>query len=363
MSRPLPRISARALLLALLVALGGGALGAAAFARQNAHQTWRPDVTRTATGWRIVPPGARPPSNPVVGGDHVVWTWGADTLLFDLSTGKTRLIGAGGRATDVMPASISDRYVVWVQGLSPMEFTGDRVTYVYDTGSGRRYVLPADVQPQTVMVLAGDTGLWIAGRGATPEIRAYDLATGRQSVVATGDVSYPLFADGTLVAWYSKTPQISPQGGRIPSPLLVKDTANGTVTTVPPPAPGLPDTTAQTGWVAVRDGVLLGVGTIPGSHGSPVMVRDVAGGATRVMGTAKQGTIPAMDAGRVVWLESPAGDPGMTVVMGRRLDGSPAFEIARVRGLVDTVSLSGDTVAWLTRGNTAFWIETATLPR
>ena len=106
----------RTVLAALLIPALGAALGAVAFAYESARQPWRPQTTRTATGWRIVEPGGRPPSDPSVSDGRLVWTWGADTILMDLTTGKTRLLGSGVHTSGVMPASISDRYVVFSEG-------------------------------------------------------------------------------------------------------------------------------------------------------------------------------------------------------------------------------------------------------
>lgn len=346
----------RTLLAALLVPALGGVLGAVAFAYENAHQPWRPQTTRTATGWRIVQ-GGRPPNNPAVGGDHLVWTWGADTILMDLTTGKTRLLGAGTSANALVPATISDRYVVFSQVGSQ----GSTTFFVYDISTGRRDRLPDDVLPEC---RTGDTVLWIADRGATKEVHAYDLSTGRRSVVASGDISYPLLADGMLVAWSSTQPAFpSPQGVFEPSPLLVKDTATGTVTTVPPPPHDSGRSMTQAGWVGLRDGMLLGVGTTPGQPGGTVLVRDLGTGATQTLGTAAPGTPPAMEAGTVVWVERDPGVFAASRIVGRHLDGSPTFEIAQVNGAVDALSIDGDWVAWASQGIARTWIETARLPQ
>jgi len=352
------RVGVRALALALLVPIVGAALGVAAFAREDAHQTWRPEVARTATGWRIVQAGGRPPWNPVVGGENLVWTWGGDTILMDLATGRTRLLGIAGRATAVMPASASERFIVWVEGISPIALTGARTTYVYDTRSGRRYALPADVRPVYSPILVGDVAIWIDRQDGAGEIRSYDLATGHRAELAAGDISYPLLADSPIVAWYA-----APFDSRDPPPLRVKDTATGVVTTVVPPPHDPGDQSAYAGWVDVSDGVLLGLGTDRKHRGNTVMVHDLTTGANRVLGTARADTLPAIDAGLVVWVAATGAAPGTSLLTGRRLDGGPAFEIARAKGLVARVSLSGETAAWLTLGSTGAWMETAKAPR
>jgi hypothetical protein len=201
--------------------------------------------------------------------------------------------------------------------------------------------------------------LWVGDQGV-PEIRAYDLVTGRRSVVATGEISYPLLADGTLVAWYATSPQTGWQGATV---VLVKDTASGTVTTVPPPPYDPYERAKPTGWFALHDGKLLGLGTAPGQAGSSVLVREISTGATRNLGTAEPGTPLAMDAVTVVWVERDAGLFGATRIVGRRLDGSQQFEIARVNGAVSAVSINGEWVAWVTQGLAKTWIETARLPK
>jgi hypothetical protein len=361
-SRP-HRLELRTLLAALLVPALGAALGAAAFAYESAHQPWRPQTTRTANGWRIVEPTGHRPSDPAVGSGRLVWTWFADTILMDLTSGKTRLLGAGVHGGAVMPASISGDYVVFVEGApgSPAAI------YSYDISSGRRSRLPSDVEPRSAVVLAGDTALWIADRPQTStyrdgEIRSYDLRTGRQTTIAAGPVFPPLLADGTLVAWSSTQPSFpSPQGYAVPSSLQVRDTATGTVTTVPPPPNDGPE--GFSGWVALRDGKLLGLGTTSGPAAATVLVRDIATGATQAMGTAAPEALPAMDAATVVWVERDAGLFAASRIVGRHLDGSPSFEIARMNGAVGSLSVDGEWVAWTVQGLAKTWIETARLPR
>jgi len=352
----MPRLPGlRTLLVALLVPAIGAAFGAAAFAYEYAQQAWRPETTRTATGWRIVEPGGRAPSAPSVAGDKLVWTWGPNTILMDLTNGKTRLLGAGTPPSQVMPATISESYALF----SESELDGSQTAYVYDVSSGKRQRLPAGLHVPDSGVLSGETVLSIVDRGVTG-IHAYDLATGAKSVVVDDGVAWaPILADGALVAWHPRSSTTSWTGASV---LLVKDTASGKLTTVPPP-PGDPnDSATPTGWVALRDGKLLGLGSAPGQAGATVLVRDIETGATLNVGTAEPGTLPSMDSRTVAWIERDAGLFGATRIVSSRLDGSQPFEIAKVNGAVSAVSVDSGWVAWTTHGIAKSWIETARLP-
>jgi hypothetical protein len=344
---------------ALAVPALGAALGVAAYAYENVHQAWRPQVTSTAAGLRIVEPGGRHPGNPIVNGDHLAWTWAGDTIFMDLPTRESRLIGSARNFHSDIGLSVSDRYVVWVEDQS----TPSPTVYAFDISAGRRFRPPIDVGPSSPVLVTGATALWIAGTAPGSEIRACDLATGERSVVAAGRISYPLLVDGDLVAWYGRPQGGLATGGPRPEPLVVMDMPTGTMTTVPPPPrdPLRPD--AQTGWCDMSGGVLVGLATRPGSDANIVVTRDIASGTTRVVGTATPGTWPAIDGDTVVWLERRPGFLASTLVHGRRLHDGPAFVIARAAGVVDRVSLSGDQAAWLADGIAKSWIETAELPR
>ncbi len=112
----------------------------------------------------------------------------------------------------------------------------------------------------------------------------------------------------------------------------------------------------------------LAWGQVNGSGGR-VAVVDVDSGKTRVVASAVPGLVgPAFDGATVVWAQAAVGSPTggaavAAVVMGRRLDGGAAFEVAAVEGGVTEVAVSGGTVAWLTTVGGAPRVETRELPR
>ena len=76
-----------------------------------------------------------------------------------------------------------------------------------------------------------------------------------------------------------------------------------------------------------------------------VAAASVDGGGTTTLATGLTALAgPAYDGRTVVWGEGTA-DGGR--VMGRRLGGGPAFDVADVNGDVVVVAVSGDTVAWI----------------
>ena len=79
---------ARALLLTALVLLAGIALGAGGFFVERGMATWRPEVTRTTSGWRIVQAHRAPLGGLALGGDDLVWGCGPSIVLMDLRSGR-----------------------------------------------------------------------------------------------------------------------------------------------------------------------------------------------------------------------------------------------------------------------------------
>jgi hypothetical protein len=75
----------------------------------------------------------------------------------------------------------------------------------------------------------------------------------------------------------------------------------------------------------------------------------------------------AFDGTTVVWVQvasgAPPGTAAASTVMGRRLDGGPAFAVASVEGAVTEVAVSGGTVAWLATVRGTPRVETKELPR
>ena len=127
--------SARALLAALLVVVCGAIIGVAGFAFEQAHADWRPHATRTATGWRVTQP-VLGVNGPALAGGHLAWQAGPYTIVMDLRSGKTKLVGAAADAQSVEPPAVSSAAAVWVElSGEPHQRT---VVYSYDFASRRR---------------------------------------------------------------------------------------------------------------------------------------------------------------------------------------------------------------------------------
>ena len=126
----------RALLLSGIVLLAGAVLGAAGFGFEQSRATWRPQVTATSGGWRISTSHGLRLGGSALGGDHLAWEAGPFTLLTDLRSGRSRLLGAAATAVSASAPSISDRFVVWLE--APASSAGAAVVWVYDIARGRR---------------------------------------------------------------------------------------------------------------------------------------------------------------------------------------------------------------------------------
>ncbi len=339
------------MLVAAVVVVVGAILGVAGFALEQAHADWRPQATRTAHGWRVSQPYLGI-NQPALAGDHLAWQAGPYTIVMDLSSGKAKLVGAARDAQSLTPPAVSSRAVLW------LEYTGPgaqrTLVYAYDFSSHRRQRLLETSAGLDTPAVAGATVYWLRGKGSATAVVACDIAGGRRRVLATGDGLGPfLLADGSLVVW-------SHQGQpTAPFTLTVFDRADGTTTdlALPGQTPGaIFDTPVlANGTLAwLRMDKLSGLATISTYDLRTLSGRQIAAGRALVA--------PGFDGATVVWAQPATGGAGY-VVMGQRLAGGGAFRIARVAAGLQSVMVSGDTVAWWMRTGSQSWIETARMPQ
>ena len=350
-----PRSWVRALLVSGLILLAGTVLGAAGFVFEQSRATWRPQVTATSAGWLISTSHGLRLGSPALGGDHVAWEAGPFTLLTNLRSGKSRLLGAATTAGSASAPSMSGRFVVWLQ--SPAAAAREAVVWVYDISRGRRARLE-DVQGiSRSPAVSGTTAVWEATGDGTgsPEIHGTDLLTGRRFSLGESGGAGELIMSGTLVAWASR--RLDPAA---PPLITVADLAAGRRWSIAPYADG-------------RDGSLLGIAlagrTLVWARASSAMqadqilAYDLDTTAVRVIAQAADLVPPAADGDLVVWAQ-PSTEGG-TQVTGVRLSGGRPFPVASVSGgSVRSVMVSGKTVAWHVAGAWLFdtYLQTARLP-
>ena len=141
-------------------------------------------------------------NEPALAGDHLAWQAGPYTIVMDLSSGKTKLVGAAARRPVAHAAGrVADAPCCgWSTPATPRQQT---LVYAYDFSSRRRQRLLETERRLDMPALAGATAYWLRGqrRGATAVV-ACDIASGRRRVLATGNGLGPfLLADGSLVVW------------------------------------------------------------------------------------------------------------------------------------------------------------------
>src|SRR5450759_4359122 len=107
-----PHSWVRALLISALILLAGAVLGAAGFVFEQSRATWRPQVAATSAGWRISTSHGLQLGGSALGADHLAWEAGPFTLLTDLGSGMSRLLGAAATAGSASAPAISGRFVV-----------------------------------------------------------------------------------------------------------------------------------------------------------------------------------------------------------------------------------------------------------
>lgn len=336
-----PRL--RALLASLLVVLAGAALGAGGYAFEQAHSVWRPHVTPTNDGWRLTTSHGLRLSGAALSGDHIAWDAGPFTLLTDLSSGRTRLLGAAAFAGQASLPEASSAYVTWLE--VPPGSSGVLIPWVFELASGRRWRMTGLQGVTRTPVVAGADAVWLAalGPGLGQVVRAAEIGGTRRSAIAQTDNAGALIADGPLVAWMSVRPAAPPV-------ITVASTTGPLTRQIAPFAEG---STEQLVGFALAGRYLVWARTEWPDQAGQVLAFDVDTGATRVLAQAAGiGTVAAGD-DLAAWTQ--ADQKSSTDVMGRRISGGPAFLVARVTdGRVARVYAAGDTVAWLVDGRPLF---------
>jgi hypothetical protein len=334
---------------AALIVVVGAVVGVAGFALEQAHAGWRPQVVATPSGRRVSQPylGIDEPS---LAGDHVAWRAGPYTVVMDLRSGKARLIGDARDAQSFAPPDVSARVAVWAEYASGPDDTN--IVYAYDFSSGRRQRLLETHAPLIAApVVAGDTAVWLSGTDGAATVVSCDLTTGRRRVLARGSHLGPfLFADGPFVAW---SRQARPSA---PFTLVVIDTTTDTVGDLT-----LPD---QSG--ASFDAPILANDTLVWQRSaglsSTVDAYDLSTLVGHVVASGPLVGAPGFDGVTVVWARRAASGAGFEI-MSRRLSGGATVRVARVAQNVQSVMVSGATVAWWAGSGQRSWLQTARLPQ
>jgi hypothetical protein len=351
-----PHVSeARALLLTALVLLAGVTVGAAGFFAERSTSTWRPAVTRTASGWRIVQAHRAPLDGMVIGGNDLVWGCGPSIVLMDLPSGRLKLLGPGPAARATWDPSVSQRYVVWFEAAAAS--AGEAKAWVYDSATRRRRQLATLGDVLSLPSTSGYRAAWCTTtQDGGPGIVAVDILTGEQAPVAA-EYGEPII-DGDLVTWPTRT---GPTG--LPAAWVLVDLARDRRWSLVPAATLR---NAQFLGYDLSGRILVWAETDPASGRGRIVAQNVDDGAASVVAEVTDGeslsSAPFIDGDLVVWAETLAAAGGSRIV-GRRLGGGPSFTIHDVDGRVLSAAAAGDTVAWLAQlGHTTF-IETAQAPR
>jgi hypothetical protein len=347
-----PHSWAWALLISLVVLLAGAVLGAAAFTFEQSRATWRPQVSATGTGWRISTSHGLRLGGSALGGDRLAWEAGPFTLLTDLRSGRSRLLGAAASAGSASGPSISDRFVVWLQ--APVYGSSEAIVWDYDISQGRRTRLDGVQGISQSPAVSGTTAVWetFVGDG-TQRIDGADLVTGRRfSLGASGGASQ-LVISGSLVAWVAPHP--SPPA---PSVITVVDLADGRRWGIAP----YPQSQGSDILGIALAGRIL-VWSRSTAAGDEILSYDLDTAAARTIAQGVGHSPLAADGDLVVWAQpSTQGD---TRVVGLRLSRGDPFTIAAVSGgAVRSVLVSGNTVAWHVAGTLLFdtYLQTRRLP-
>jgi hypothetical protein len=350
-----PHSLLRALLISLVVLLAGAVLGAAGFVFEQSRATWRPQVTSTSDGWHISTSHGLQLGNSSLGGDNLAWEAGPFTLLTDLRSGKSKLLGAAATAGSASAPSASDRFVAWLE--APASYSQEAIVWVYEVSRGRRTQLE-DVQGiSRSPAVSGTTAVWEANAGTkAAQIHGVDLVTGhRFSLGESGNVDRQIVINGTLVAWAAW------QLDQAAAPLItVVDLADDRRWSVAPYPEGQQDGLIG---LALADRTLVWARAATTAQEDQILAYDLDTARVRVIAQAADIVPPAADGDVVVWAQPSA--EGGTQITGVRLSGGDPFTIASVPGgSVRSVLLSGKTVAWHVAGALLFdtYLQTARLP-
>jgi hypothetical protein len=350
-----PHSWVRALLISALILLAGAVLGAAGFVFEQSRATWRPQVTATSAGWRISTSHGLQLGGSALGGDLLAWEAGPFTLLTDLRSGKSRLLGAAAAAGSTSAPSMSDRFVVWLE--APASAAGDAVVWVFDISRGRRARLENVQGISQSPAVSGTTAVWETDGGGTgtSQIRGVDLVTGRRFSLGESGGASELIIDGTLVAWAAARP-----GPAAPLVITVVDLADGRRWSIAPYPEGQEGSLLG---IVLAGRTLVWARAATAAQEDQILAYDLDRPAVRAIAQAADVVPPAADGDLVVWAQPSA--EGGTQIVGVRLSGGEPFPIASVQdGSVRSVLVSGKTVAWHVAGAWLFdsYLQTARLP-
>ena len=353
----------RALLVSLVVLAAGAALGAGGFLVEQTRVSWRPQVTATDDGWRITTSHGLRLGGAALGGEHLVWEAGPFTVLTDLGSGRSRLLGAAAFAGDASAPSASASHAAWMEVPHGAGF--ERVVWVYDLSEGRRTRLRGTAGISRSPALAGPVAMWAVrasgGRGWL--VRGADLVSGRRFTLARTPAADDLTGGGALAAWIAR-----PATHSAPPVISVADVGGTLRRSIAPYAEG-------SGGRLI--GFALAAGTLVWARGAgdatdEIVSFEVGTGSTRVLATAQGVTALAAHGDLVVWAESPGGGArvvGLRLAAGGRYVASHAgrrpFVIARVPGGALTDVYAGeDLAAWRVGGVLLFdsYLQTARVP-
>jgi len=348
-----PRSWVRALLISALILLAGAVLGAAGFVFEQSRATWHPQVTATSSGWRISTSHGLQLGGSALGGDRLAWEAGPFTLLTDLRSGKSRLLGAASTDGSASTPSMSDRFVVWLQ--APAVDGREAVVWVYDISSRRRTRLEDVGGISQSPAVSGTTAVWETFVGTNAQrINGVDLVTRRRFSLGESGGASELIISGTLVAWVAPRP-----GPPAPPVITVVDTANGQRRSIAP----YPEQQDRLLGIALAGRTLVWARAAAAGTTVQILAYDLDTAAVRTIAQGVDLSPPAAVGDLVVWAQpSNAGD---TRIVGLRLSGGQPFTIATVSGgSVRSVLVSGKTVAWHVAGALPFdtYLQTTRLP-
>ena len=343
----------RALLVSLLVIAAGSALGAAGYHYERTYVVRAPEMVRTSDGWRIVGRQGRQFSGLGLNGPRLLWQNGPSIEYADLDEGWVRLLGPGAGMSATWDPAIGERYAIWFEAERPQSIAASAVAY--DTRSGRRWTVAEVGSVYSYPAISGDVAVWCSAQAlASPAVSGVRIGGGETFPVAEG-YGAPVVSGG-LVVWATSergpfaARELSGGGSWPVSARLSRD---------PLTAIALAGRTLV--WGQASDQEASGV----------VAAANVDGGDTRTLAAGITGLAgPAFDGTTVVWAEEDAAAVGAAPpgaqryrVMGRRLDGGPAFVVAEVEGSVTEVAVSGSAAAWIVSAGGSESIVTKELPR
>jgi hypothetical protein len=346
----------RALLVSLIILAAGSALGTAGYHYERTYLVRAPEMTRTADGWRITGRQGREFAGLGLNGPRLLWQNGPSIEYADLDEGWVRLLGPGAGMRATWDPAVGERYALWFEAERPQSLAARAVAY--DTRSGRRWTVADVGSVYSLPSLSGDIAVWCSAQKiASPAINGARIGS-REAFEVAAEYGAPVVSGGLVVWAQSET-----------GPFAAQDLSSGNSW---PVVVGL--SSGRLTAIALA-GRTLAWGQASEAEGSgTVAVADVDGGDTRTLAAGVSGLAgPSFDGATVVWAEragaaggsqdaSPAGTESYRV-MGRRLDGGPAFAVAEVDGIVTEVAVSGSTVAWITFSGGVPIVQTTELPR